>query len=301
MAIVADSRLFEEHTDLGQEGERHPRLLLATFRENKLAIAASFVIAFMVLFCFVGPLLYHTNQVASNLPLSLQHPSGRHLLGTDAAGYDVLGRLMVAGQSALEVGFAAALLASLLGTCWGAFAGFTGGWVDELLMRVVDGAMAIPALVIVLIVAAMTTPSNTSMIFVISAVSWFNACRLARAEALSLRTREYVDAARIMGARRGRIIARHIAPNLLGTIIVQATLSVADAVLLLAGLSYLGLGPPPPAVNWGSMLSDGLNYAYDGYWWLIYPAGLAIVLTVVAFNVLGDALRDAVEVRLQRR
>ncbi len=269
--------------------------------ENKLAVGAFVVVVVLVLFCFVGPLLYHTNQVTPALPTALIHPGLKPLLGTDAAGYDELGRLMAGGQAALEVGLAAALLASVFGTMLGAFSGFIGGWVDEVIMRAVDSAIAVPALVVILIVAAVVTPSVPTLILVISGVSWFNTCRLARSEALSLRTRDYVQASTSMGARSRWIVVRHIAPNLLGTVVVQATLSIATSILLLAGLSYLGLGPPPPAVNWGSMLSQGLNYALDGYWWLIYPPGVAIVLTVVAFNVLGDALRDVVEVRLQRR
>jgi peptide/nickel transport system permease protein len=255
----------------------------------------------VVCLCFVGPFVYHTNQVSVDLPEALRHPGASHLLGTDPTGYDELGRLMLGGQSTLEVGLAAALLASVIGTGLGSLAGFTGRWLDEILMRMVDTAMAVPALIIILIVASITIPSVPIMIAVIAGVSWFNACRLARAEALSLRTREFVMAAKGLGARRYYIIARHIVPNLLGTVVVQATLSIADAILLFAGLSYLGLGPPPPAVNWGGMLSQGLDYAYDGYWWLIYPAGLAIVLTVMAFNILGDALRDSIEVRLQKR
>jgi len=272
-----------------------------TLLDNKLSVAAFLFLLLVVCFCFAGPLLYHTDQVSTNLPEALRHPGATHVLGTDPTGYDELGRLMLGGQSTLEVGLSAALLASVIGTALGSLAGFTGRWLDEILMRLVDTAMAVPALIIVLIVAAITVPSVPVMISVIAGVSWFNACRLARAEALSLRTREFVAAARALGARGPYIIARHIVPNLLGTVVVQATLSVADAILLFAGLSYLGLGPPPPAVNWGGMLSQGLEYAYDGYWWLIYPAGLAIVLTVLAFNVLGDALRDAVEVRLQKR
>lgn len=291
-----------EAVEAAQEtATRRGRRMAAMFWENKLAVAALLLLLLVVCFCFLGPHVYHTDQVSTDLSQALRHPSAGHLLGTDSAGYDELGRLMLAGQSALEVGLAAALLASVIGMAWGTLAGFTGGWLDGVLMRTVDTAMAVPPLIIVLIVASITTPSVPSMIAVISGVSWFNACRLARAEALSLRTREYIEAARCIGARRLRIVVRHIVPNLLGTILVQATLSVADAILLLAGLSYLGLGPPPPAVNWGGMLSQGLNYAYDGYWWLIYPPGVAIVLTVVAFNVLGDALRDTIEVRLQKR
>lgn len=300
MTVFQAERLVES-SEPADPAPRRYRDQWARLGENKLAVGAFVVVVVMVLFCFVGPLLYRTNQVTTSLPTTLMHPSMKHLLGTTEAGYDELGRLMLGGQSALEVGLSAALLASLFGTTLGAFSGFVGGWIDELVMRAVDAAIAVPALVIILIVASVVTPSVPILILVISGVSWFNTCRLARSEALSLRNREYVQASTTMGARTRSIVARHIAPNLLGTVVVQATLSVADSILLLAGLSYLGLGPPPPAVNWGSMLSQGLNYALDGYWWLIYPPGVAIVLTVVSFNVFGDALRDIVEVRLQRR
>jgi peptide/nickel transport system permease protein len=277
------------------------RLVWDVFRQNRLAVIGLGMILFMVLFCFVGPLIYHTNQVQINMSAVTQPPSARHPLGTDNVGYDILGRLMLGGQSSLEVGFAAAILASLWGTAWGAVAGYAGGWLDAIMMRIVDSILAIPYLLIVLILATIFVPTIPVLIIVIALVSWLATARLVRGETLSLRVRDYVLAARGAGVRNPRIILRHIVPNVIGTIVVAATFSVADAILLLAALSYLGLGPPPPAANWGGMLSDGLTYIYDGYWWLIYPAGLAIVLTVMAFNFVGDALRDALEVRLQQR
>jgi peptide/nickel transport system permease protein len=277
------------------------RLVWNVFRQNRLAVIGLGMILFMVLFCFVGPLIYHTNQVQIDMSAVTQRPSARHPLGTDNVGYDVLGRLMLGGQSSLEVGFAAAILASLWGTAWGAVAGYAGGWLDAIMMRIVDSILAIPYLLIVLILATIFVPTIPVLIIVIALVSWLATARLVRGETLSLRVRDYVLAARGAGVRNPRIIFRHIVPNVIGTIVVATTFSVADAILLLAALSYLGLGPPPPAANWGGMLSDGLTYIYDGYWWLIYPAGLAIVLTVMAFNFVGDALRDAFEVRLQQR
>jgi peptide/nickel transport system permease protein len=277
------------------------RLVWSVFLQNRLAVVGLGMILFMVLFCFVGPLVYHTNQVQINMSAVTQPPSAAHPLGTDDVGYDVLGRLMLGGQSSLEVGFAAAILASLWGTAWGAVAGYAGGWLDAVMMRVVDSILAIPYLLIVLILATIFIPTIPVLIIVIAMVSWLATARLVRGETLSLRVRDYVLAARGAGVRNPTIILRHIVPNVIGTIVVAATFSVADAILLLAALSYLGLGPPPPAANWGSMLSNGLTYIYDGYWWLIYPAGLAIVLTVMAFNFVGDSLRDALEVRLQRR
>lgn len=275
--------------------------IVATFFRHRLAVVGVALVIFMVLFSFVGPLIYRTNQVTTNLTEVTLPPSGAHLLGTDADGYDVLGRLMLGGQSSLEVGLAAAFLASLLGTVWGAVAGYLGGWVDAVMMRVVDSLMAIPYLLLVLLLASVFGPSIPLFIFVIGMVSWLFTARLVRGDTLSVRTRDYVTAAKAAGARSWRIVARHIIPNVIGTVIVATTFSIADAILLLAAISYLGLGPPPPAANWGGMLTDGLNYSYAGYWWLIYPAGVAIVVTVMAFNLIGDALRDAFEVRLQER
>ncbi len=271
------------------------------FVENRMAIVGLGAIVFIVLFSFVGPLFYRTNQVDTNLIQANQPPSAAHLLGTDPTGYDVLGRLMVGGQSSLEVGFAAALLASLLGGAWGAISGYIGGWTDSVMMRVVDSLLAIPPLLLLLLLASIIVPSVPVLILVIGFLSWLTSARLVRGESLSLSTREYVLAAKVAGGRAPWLITRHIVPNVLGVIVVQTTFQVANAILLLASLSFLGLGPPPPSANWGQMLNDGLNYTYDGYWWLIYPAGLAIVLTVVAFNLLGDALRDALDVRLQKR
>jgi peptide/nickel transport system permease protein len=272
-----------------------------TFMEHRLAVIGLGIIVLMLLFCFVGPLVYHTDQVHTNLKQVLLHPGGSHPFGTDDVGRDVLGRLMLGGQSSLEVGVAAALLAVCFGALWGATSGFAGGVVDAVMMRVVDTLLAIPPLLLMLLMASVFTPTIPVLILALSFVSWVVTARLVRGEALSLRTREYVEAAAGAGATRRRLVLRHIIPNVAGTIVVQATFEVANAILLLAALSFLGLGPPSPATNWGSMLSDGLTYAYSGYWWLLYPAGIAIVLTVVAFNFLGDALRDALEVRLQRR
>jgi peptide/nickel transport system permease protein len=277
------------------------RLIFDVFIKNRLAVVGLLMIVVMALFSFVGPLFYHTDQVHTHINQLNLRPSSAHLLGTDNLGYDVVGRLMLGGQSSLEVGLAAALLASLVGTAWGAVSGFIGGWIDAIMMRVVDSLLAIPYLIFVLLLASIFTPSIPMLIIVIATVSWLFTARLVRGDTLSLRIRDYVVAAKAVGTRNWRIVTRHIIPNVMGTVVVATTFSVADSILLLAALSYLGLGPPPPAANWGGMLTNGLSYVYDGYWWLIYPAGIAIVLTVVAFNFIGDALRDSLEVRLQQR
>ncbi|HEY2549883.1 MAG TPA: ABC transporter permease [Streptosporangiaceae bacterium] len=276
-------------------------MILAVFVRNRLAIVGVGIVIFIVLFSFLGPVFYHTDQVHTKLSLINLPPSHAHPLGTDDVGYDVLGRLMLSGQSSIVVGLSAALLATVVGTLWGAIAGYVGGAVDAVMMRVVDSMLAIPPLIFILLLASVFRVSTPVLILVVALVAWLVPARLVRGEAISLRTREYVQMSRAMGGRHGWIVLRHITPNAVGTIVVQATFEVANAILLLAALSYLGLGPAPPATNWGSMLSNGLNYIYEGKWWLIYPAGVAIVLTVVAFNFIGDALRAALEVRLQER
>jgi peptide/nickel transport system permease protein len=274
---------------------------LEVFIENKLAIAGVVILIAMVLFCYIGPLVYHTDQVHTNLAIENQPPGAGHPLGTDSSGYDVLGRLMVGGQVSLEVGMAAAILATVVGTLWGAIAGYIGGVVDSVMMRLVDALLAIPTLFLALVVVSMFPATELELIIVIALTSWLTTSRLIRGEALSLRVRDYVQAMKVMGGGGSRAVLRHIAPNAIGTIIVSATFQVADAILLVVALSYLGLGVSPPKTDWGGMLSNGVQYTYDGYWWLIYPAGICIVLVVIAINFIGDALRDSFEVRLQRR
>jgi peptide/nickel transport system permease protein len=284
-----------------------PRGLLrrgwSVFAENKLALASVVLLIFILLFCFVGPLLHHTDQVHTNLDQTLCAPGAAHLLGCDPVGYDQLGRLMVGGQTSLEVGFAAAIVAVFFGTLYGAFSGFIGGPVDSALMRIVDAGLSIPSIMVIIILSVVFHPNKVIMIFIIAVFYWLGVARLIRGETLSLRTREYVQAVKVAGGRGTRAIVRHIVPNAIGTIIVQATFAVADSIIILAGLGFLGLGVQPPATDWGDMLSGGLTYLQSGtnYWWLIYPPGVAIILTCIAFNFIGDALRDAFETRLQRR
>jgi peptide/nickel transport system permease protein len=277
------------------------RLAADVFLENKLALASAIMIVLIILFCFVGPHVYHTDQIHTNIAQANQPPSSEHPLGTDDVGYDVLGRLMVGGQTSLEVALGAALVAVVFGVLWGAISGYLGGVFDGIMMRIVDAILAIPALFLLLFLASVTVPTVGTLILVVGLIAWLVPARLVRAETLSLRTREYVEAVKVMGGGSTRIVLRHIVPNTIGTVAVNATFQVADAILLVAALSFLGLGIPPPAANWGGMLSNGLNYTYSGYWWLVYPPGVAIVLTVVCFNFIGDALRDAFEVRLRRR
>jgi peptide/nickel transport system permease protein len=272
------------------------------FAENKLALASLAFIVFIVLFCFAGPLFYHTNQVSTDLSNYLCKPSGGHLLGCNELGYDQLGRLMVGGQTSLEVGIAAAIVAVSFGALYGAISGFAGGVVDSIMMRIVDAGLSLPYLMVIIILSVIFHPTPAIMIFIIAVFYWFAVARLVRGETLTLRTREYVQAVKVIGGRPLRSVTRHVMPNAIGVIIVQATFAVADSILTLSGLGFLGLGVTPPATDWGSMLSGGLNYIQSGnYWWLIYPPGICVILTCISFNFIGDALRDAFETRLQRR
>jgi peptide/nickel transport system permease protein len=279
-------------------------IIWRVFAENKLALISIGVIVFMLLFCFVGPHIYHTNQtylVITQVGQVLAHPTSQHLLGTDSNGYDTLGRLMVGGATALEIALLAAGIATAFGVLYGAVSGFAGGFVDAIMMRVVDTILSVPILFLLIVIAAILHPSFWLIVFIVALAAWLVPARLIRGETLTLRTREYVQAVRAMGGNGGRIVLRHIIPNAVGTIIVNATFQIADAVGLLAALGFLGFGVPPPGTSWGQMLSDGISYAQEGAWWLIYPAGICIILITVSFNYIGDALRDAFEVRLQRR
>jgi peptide/nickel transport system permease protein len=277
------------------------RLMLATFAENRLAVAGVALVVLIIAFCFIGPLIYRTNQVTVNLNINNLRPGGKYPLGTDNDGFNVLGRLMVAGQSSLELGFAVSFATSVVGTLYGAIAGLAGGAVDAVMMRIVDTFLALPTLVLLLVLVNIFPPNLWVIILLITALSWLSVARLVRGEVLTLREREYVQAVRAMGGSNWRIVTRHLIPNSIGVIIVNATFTIADAILYLSALSFLGLGPPPPEVDWGGMLSNGLDFLFDGYWWMIYPAAIILILTVLAFNLIGDAIRDALDVRLQRR
>jgi peptide/nickel transport system permease protein len=272
------------------------------FVENRLALVGLGFIVFIVLFCFIGPHLYVTNQVDTSLIDSLCTPGSQHLLGCNELGYDELGRLMVGGQTSIEVGLAAAIVSVFIGTLYGAISGFAGGFVDSVMMRIVDAGLSLPSLMVIIILSVIFHPTPVVIVFIIAVFYWFGVARLVRGETLSLRNREYVQAVKVIGGRPLRSVVKHIVPNAIGTIIVQATFAVADSILTLSVLGFLTLGVAPPSTDWGSMLSGGLTYIQGGnYWWLIYPPGVLIILTCISFNFIGDALRDAFETRLQRR
>jgi peptide/nickel transport system permease protein len=277
------------------------RLIGRTFAQNRLAIVGVVLVVVITLFSFIGPLIYKTDQLDPNLLTVNLSPGTGHPLGTDNSGFDILGRLMQGGQSSIEVGFAVGIVSTVFGLIYGAISGFFGKAVDGVMMRFVDIGLAIPVVFLFIFMAQVFKPDLTLLIVLLALVSWQIPARLVRGETLSLRTREFVQAVQVMGGRSGRIIWRHIIPNTIGTIVVTVTFQIANAILTLAVLQYLGFGLPPTTPTWGSMLSDGSTYLQDGYWWEVYPALIIIVITVVAFNFIGDALQDAFDVRLQEK
>jgi peptide/nickel transport system permease protein len=276
------------------------RLAAREFAQNKLAVLGLGALIFFVIFCYLGPLVYHggltSDLTATNVPPSIGHP-----LGTDNQGFDVLEELMVGGRAALEIGFLSALIGMVIGAVWGAVAGLAGGLFDGFLMRIVDVLLSIPFLFVILIVAVRYGATVLGLSVIIGIFTWQVPARLVRGEVLTLRVRDFVSAARAAGSGQARLINRHLLPNSLGVIIVTATFSVADAILAVATLGFLGFGLHYPNFDWGDMLNNGITYLQDGYWWQIYPVGICIIVVVMACNLLGDALRDALDVRLRRR
>jgi len=277
------------------------RLALREFLSNRLAVVGLVVIVFFVLFCFVGPLVYHTNQSLTNPLITDLAPGAGHPLGTDDNGFDELGRIMAGGQTALEIGFFASFIATVIGTLWGAISGLAGGIVDGVLMRAVDILLSIPYLLIVLVLATKYSATVFDESLIIGLFAWLVPARLVRGEVLTLRERDFVSAARVMGSSRARLVVRHLIPNALSVVIVNVTFQIADAILILAYLGFLGFGLQYPAASWGDMLGNAQQYVSSGYWWLVYPVGGCLVVVVLACNLVGDALRDAFDVRLRRR
>jgi ABC-type dipeptide/oligopeptide/nickel transport system permease subunit len=277
------------------------QLALREFMDNRLAVVGVLVLGFFVLFCFVGPLVYHTNQSLTNPLITDLPPGAGHPLGTDQNGFDELGRIMVGGQTALAIGFLASFIATVVGTLYGAVSGLAGGALDAILMRILDVFLSIPLLFMVLVLATKYHATVLDEAIIIGAYTWLVPARLVRGEVLTLRVRDFVSAARVMGSSRSRLVYRHLIPNALSVVIVNVTFQVADAILILAFLGFLGFGLQYPAASWGDMLGNAQQYVASGYWWLVYPVGGCLVAVVLACNLVGDALRDAFDVRLRRR
>ncbi|HEY7909762.1 MAG TPA: oligopeptide ABC transporter permease [Thermomicrobiales bacterium] len=276
-------------------------IVLRRFRENKLAVAGLVVIVLMYGIAIAAPLISRYDADVLQPGARSKPPSAEHWLGTDRNTRDVYARLIVGARVSLSVGFTAVLIIMSVGTALGATAGFFGGWVDAIIMRFTDILLAIPQILLLISAAALFKASLETTVIVIGLTSWPGAARLVRGQFLSLRNQEFVTAARAIGATPVQIIRRHLFPNTLAVIIVEATLWLSYAILLEAALSYLGLGVQIPTPSWGNMLQQGQTELLNGAWWLTLFPGLAIFVTVLAFNLMGDGLRDALDPRLRRR
>jgi len=268
------------------------------FRRNRLAMTGLVMVGIMFVISLAAPWLapYDPNQI--ELKEVLLPPSAKHPLGTDPLGRDVLSRIIYGSQVSLKVGFVSVGLATLIGLVVGALAGFYGGWVDYLLMRLVDLMLCFPSFFLILAVIAVLEPSIWNIMVVIGLTSWMGVARLVRAEFLSLREREFVVAARALGASDWRLMFVHLLPNALAPVMVSATLGVAGAILTESALSFLGLGVQPPTPSWGNILTAGKDNL-EIAWWLSFFPGLAILLTVMSYNFLGEGIREAVDPRLK--
>jgi peptide/nickel transport system permease protein len=270
------------------------------FKKRRMAVGGLALILIMFLIAGFAFFLAPYDPGKTEVSMKLKAPSFQHLLGTDQLGRDIFSRMLYGSRISLSVGFVAVGISILIGVLVGALAGYYGRWIDPLLMRFVDTMLCFPSFFLILTVVALLGPSIFNIMIVIGVTSWMGTSRFVRAEFLSLRERDFTQAARALGVKDGRIIFRHILPNALAPVFVTATLKVASAILIEAGLSFLGFGVQPPAPSWGNILTEGRTYIFDA-WWLTVCPGLAILITVLSFNLLGEGLRDALDPRLRGR
>jgi peptide/nickel transport system permease protein len=278
------------------------RRTAAKFLRDKAAIASLVAIAFFLSVALAGGILsllglpMPMDPNATNLESKLSPPSAAHWLGTDNLGRDVLSRMVAGSTISLTVGFVAMAVSLGIGIVLGAVSGYCGGWVDNVLMRIVDALLCFPSFFLILSAIAILGPNIWIIIAVIGLVGWTGTARLVRAEFLTLRESEYVRAARAMGQSTPRIVFRHILPNAAAPIFVTAIVSIPDAILVESGLSFLSFGVPPPQSTWGNIIADGKTYILDAWWLIVFP-GLAIFTASLSFYIAGDALRRAAETR----
>jgi peptide/nickel transport system permease protein len=264
--------------------------------KNPLALAGLIIIGIISIMAIFAPLIAPFDPDAINVKNILLSPSSAHLMGTDGLGRDVYSRMLFGARISLLVGIVAVGIATIIGIVLGAIAGFYRGWVDTIIMRLVDIMLSIPTFFLILAVIAFLTPSIWNIMIVIGLTSWMGVTRLVRAEFLSLRNREFVLASQTLGAKDSRLIFRQLLPTSLTPIVVSSVLGIASAVLVESGLSFLGLGVQAPQASWGNILTDGKEYIEFAWWLSLFP-GLAILITVMGYNLLGEGLRDALDPR----
>ena len=288
--------------DMAASPPRSPfRIAMRRFMKHRLALVSLVFVAFLVLIAVLAPVVAPADPNAVDLGALRSPPSADHLLGTDSAGRDVLSRIIYGARVSLTVGIAAAISAAGLGTILGLIAGFTGGWVDTIIMRIVDIFLSFPSLIVILLLVSILGPSVTTIVVVIAFFEWPTSCRIVRQMTLALREHDFVLAARASGSTSFRIMRRHILSGVVSPLTVVTTLLSAQAILLEAALSFLGLGVRPPQASWGGMLNEAQSITVlEGLPWLWLPPGIAIAATVLAINFIGDGLRDAFDPRQTR-
>jgi peptide/nickel transport system permease protein len=268
------------------------------WRRSPLSVTGTVLIALLLAVVVAAPLIASHDPFEQDFAVRLRPPGPGHWFGTDQFGRDIFSRVVFGSRIAFQIIVIVSLISGISGTVLGALAGYFGGRVDELIMRLTDMFLAFPSLVLAMAFAAALGPNLTNAILAIALVTWTPSARLARAEALRVKQQDFVEAARALGARDPRVIARHILPSALSVVIVQLTLRMGTIILTAAGLGFLGLGAQPPTPEWGAMVSDGRNYLVD-QWWMSTLPGLAIALTVLGFNLLGDGIRDLLDPHLR--
>lgn len=307
---------FEPHTENNSAG--HPEATAteagrslyleawARFRRNKLAMLGLVMVSTVILAAIFAGVIAPYDPVKYSVWSSTEaerfaSPSSVYLMGSDLLGRDIFSRVLFGARISLQIGIFATMMTLLIGVPLGAVAGYMGGWVDDVISWLVNVIFAFPFMLFVLAVVAVFKNPSLSLIYIaIGVVNWVQICRVTRGQFISLRSREFVEAARSLGLPTGRIIFRHILPNAVAPIIVQATLGMGSIIMIEAGLAYLGFGAQPPTPSWGLMISEGQQYLGQGYWWWSVFPGLAIMYTILSFNFVGDGLRDALDVRLKR-
>ncbi|MBC7339180.1 MAG: ABC transporter permease [Firmicutes bacterium] len=290
MDELSETRLASD----GQLGRVWKQLL-----RRKAALAGAALVFLLLVTAVAAPWLAPYDYADQNLDLVLHPPSLAHPLGTDDFGRDVLSRIVYGSRISLSVGTVAVGIGASLGVLLGAAAGYLGGWVDHLVVALIDIAWSFPTILLAIALVAVLRPGLTSAMIALGLVTWPSYARVMRGQILGLREKEFAEAGRAMGASSWRILFRHLVPNALAPIIVMATLGMADAIIVESTLSYLSLGAQPPLPSWGSMLNAGRTFMYRAPWLTIFP-GLAILFTVLGFNLFGDALRDALDPRMKQ-
>ena len=273
--------------------------VVRALRRSPLATAGAVIVVVYALLAAMAPLLAPQGPIAQSLEQRLAPPSRAAPLGLDQLGRDILSRILYGARVSLVIGLVVVLVGGIVGTIVGVVSGFVGGRVDNVLMRITDVFFAFPSLILAMAIAAALGPSLTNAMLAIAVVTWPVYARLSRAQTLVLRRQEFIEAAKALGVSEGRIMLRHIIPNAISPLIVQASFNMGEAILIAAGLSFIGFGAQPPTPEWGVMVSEGRDYMTTQWWVSTFPA-LAILVAVTGFNLLGDGLRDVLDPRLRR-